>query len=172
MKHLLWIAVFAVGILVAIPIAGAAEKKEIITSDADFLAKSMTCGTAAVKYSEIAAKQAANDDVKAFAKRMVKDHAQMNDKLAVAAKNLKIAVVSGLEKDMKARCENLAKLTGADFDRAYLKIIIEEHERGIKNCESEARTSTDPDLKAFAASAVPDLKKHVQEARDLSEKIK
>jgi putative membrane protein len=140
--------------------------------DADFLVQASTAGTAEVKLGELATKQATDEKVKAFAQKMVKDHGAMNDKLAEMAKGLKLAVVTGLEKDAKATYDRLAKLKGAEFDREYMKVMVDDHEKAVTLFEREAKTGTDAGMKAFAIENVAHVKDHLKDARDISDAIK
>jgi putative membrane protein len=140
--------------------------------DPDFLVQAFTAGTADVKLGELAAKQATDEKVKAFAQKMVKEHGMMNDKLAEMAKGLKLAVVTGLEKDAKATYDQLAKLKGAEFDREYMKVMVADHEKAVTLFEREAKTGTDAGLKAFAIEHVAHVKDHLKEAREILDGIK
>src|SRR5258707_6054492 len=125
------------------------KESEPIT-DTDFLAQAATSGNAEVKLSELAAKQAGDDKVKAFAQKLVKEHTVLNDKLADAGRGLKFGVVLALEKETKATYDRLSKLQGAEFDREYLKQMIDDHEKAVTLFEREAKTGANADVKKFA----------------------
>src|SRR5947209_7720784 len=128
MARLVTISSVLAGLLLLVPVALAEDKKlETPKDDNDFLIKSISCGTAEVQASELAAKQAATDKVKDFANRMVKDHKQLNNELLTHAKGLKVAVVTGLEKDQRQRYDSLSKLKGNEFDREYMSWMTEAH---------------------------------------------
>lgn len=140
--------------------------------DTEFLAQASTSGTAEIKLSELAAKQAADDKVKGFAQKLIKEHMVLNDKLADAGRGLKFGIVLGLEKETKATYDRLSKLQGAEFDREYLKQMIDDHEKAVTLFEREAKTGTNTDVKKFAADNLPKIKEHLKEARDLRESLK
>src|SRR5262245_55498595 len=98
---------------------GAGEKAEPLT-DKGFLIKALTAGTAEVKYGEFAEGRASNDKVKELARQMIADHTTANKRLAELARNQKLAVLTGLEKEKRATYNRLKGLKGADFDRAYV----------------------------------------------------
>jgi putative membrane protein len=133
--------------------------------DVDFLAKAAACGNAEVKYSELAAKQATNAKVKEFARTLAEEHKQANNKLGEFARGLKTAVLAGLEKDKQAIYDDLSKRSGADFDRAYMKQMVEDHEKAIKMFEAQSKEGKHDGLKTFATDTLPKLKKHLEEAR-------
>ncbi|MBI3653058.1 MAG: DUF4142 domain-containing protein [Acidobacteria bacterium] len=67
--------------------------------------------------------------------------------------------------------EKLAKLSGADFDREYMKYMVEDHVKDVAMFEKEAKTGKDADIKAFAEKTLPTLKEHLQMARDTNAKV-
>lgn len=62
--------------------------------------------------------------------------------------------------------DKLEKLSGAQFDRAYLDQMAKDHQKTIKEFERQSTMGTDPQLKAFAAKVLPDLKEHLKMTQD------
>ena len=147
----------------------AADKPQL--SDPDFLAQAAEAGTAEIKLAELADTRASDDAVKDFARCMIKDHTAIAAKLTDAARGAKVAVVAGLDKDARAAEDRLAGLKGADFDRAYMKQMVEDHEKAVSLFEAEAKGGTTDGLKTFAADTLPTLQDHLKMARMLSDKL-
>ncbi len=132
--------------------------------DEDFLTKAINAGMKEVKVSELAEKNARNEQVRSFAKDLVKDHTKANKELLDQAKNLRVAVAAGLPQDQKTKVDNLGKLTGADFDREYIRMMVDDHKEAITLFETEARTGKNADLKSFAEKTLPTLRQHLKHA--------
>src|SRR5262245_24267991 len=96
-------------------------------TDKEFVAKALSDGLVEVKLGELAEKRARNEKVKEFARTMVKDHTKANKELRELATNFKLAVAAGLGRDQQATYLRLSRLDGADFDRAYMKAMVEDH---------------------------------------------
>jgi putative membrane protein len=141
-------------------------------SDEDFLIKAVASGVREVKFSELAEKQAANADVKNFAAQLVKDHNDANKELLSRAKGLKIAVITGLDKDKRTAYTNLGKLSGDDFDREYMRMMVEDHEKAVSLFRDYSTAGKNDDLRQFATKTLPTLKHHLEEARNLFAKLK
>jgi predicted outer membrane protein len=63
----------------------------------------------------------------------------------------------------------MQKLSGADFDRAYLKEAgVSEHEKAVKLFEEESQRGNDPDTRAFAGKLLPGIQEHLRIAREVS----
>jgi putative membrane protein len=63
--------------------------------------------------------------------------------------------------------EYLQKLSGAEFDREFMKMMVRDHEHVIAAFDKEATSGQDPQLKAFAAKTLPTLHSHLQMAKQV-----
>ena len=61
----------------------------------------------------------------------------------------------------------LSAMSGAEFDRAYSKMMLSDHTKDVKEFEKQSTKGGDPDLKAFASKTLPTLQEHLQMARNL-----
>ena len=66
----------------------------------------------------------------------------------------------------------LAGLSGADFDRAYVNMMVKDHEKDVKEFEKASAKATDPDIRAWATSTLPTLREHLQQIRDIQSRMK
>jgi len=76
-------------------------------------------------------------------------------------KDSNISIVSGLEKDSRAKVDQMSKLQGADFDREYMKMMLEDHKKDIKAFNDEGQRGDDPEVKGFALRTLPTLRAHL-----------
>ena len=141
-------------------------------NDREFLIQATQGGHAEVKFSELADKRSQNEKVREVAKRMTEDHTAANKRLTELAKNQKVAVVAGFERDKRDIYNNLSKLNGADFDREYMKQMVEDHEAAVKLFEHETKIGTDPDVKKFAEETLPTLRDHLKQAKMVRDGLK
>jgi putative membrane protein len=137
-----------------------------------FLIKAVTSGVYGVKVSEHAEKNAQNEEVRTFAKTLVKDHSQANKDLLEHARGIKVAVVTGLAKDRKAKFDDLAKLSGKQYDRHYMKMMIDGHKEAIDLYQREAQSGANDELKAFANRTLPALRRHLKHAQEIMDTLK
>ena len=61
--------------------------------------------------------------------------------------------------------DKLSKKTGAEFDREYMKEMVSDHKKDVKDFESAAKKADDPDIKSFASSTLPTLQQHLEMAQ-------
>ena len=77
--------------------------------------------------------------VKDFGAMMVKDHGEANNKLKSVASLLNIALPESVSDDAKKDIEKLDKKNGKDFDKAYVDMMVDDHEKDV----TEFRKATD-----------------------------
>jgi putative membrane protein len=138
--------------------------------DGVFIKTAAMAGMAEVDHGELAATNAASNDVKEFAQKMVADHSKANDELKTIASQKNIPLPTELDAKHKAMQDKLAKLKGAAFDRAYMTHMAAAHKEAAALFEREAKSGKDPDVKAFAEKTLPTIQDHLKRAQDLNAK--
>ncbi len=150
-----------VGLLFAVPALAA----EAPRGDAKFIKGAAEGNLAEVKLGELAQQRAASDSVKEFGKRMATDHQKAYDELSQVASQKGVAMPTALDRGHQRRYDKLAKLSGADFDRAYMKEMVRDHDKDVKAFQKEANAGKDPDVKAWASRTLPTVQEHQQLAK-------
>jgi putative membrane protein len=140
---------------------------ELSSHDRKFVKEAAIGGMYEVEAGQLALKNASSDEVKQMAQHIVDDHTQANEKLKSIAQAKGLTDVP-MELDSKHQKEldKLGKLSGADFDRKYSSMMVSDHKKDIKAFEKEAKSGSDPEIKQFAADAVPTLKGHLSMAQN------
>ncbi|MBB2487656.1 DUF4142 domain-containing protein [Mitsuaria sp. WAJ17] len=67
--------------------------------------------------------------------------------------------------------ERLQGLSGADFDREFMKQMVTDHKTAVADFQRAAASASDPELKTFAQRTLPGLQEHLQMARSLGERM-
>lgn len=163
------------GLLIAMPavtLAQAPAAKEsksakLPRADEKFLKSAAEDNLAEVKLGELAEQHAASDSVKQFGKRMATDHQKAYDELKQLASQKGVMMPTALDRTHQARYDRLAKLNGADFDRAYMKDMVKDHDRDVKEFQKQANSGKDPDLKSWASTTLSTLKEHQEQAKQV-----
>jgi putative membrane protein len=133
----------------------------------EFASKATTGGMMEVDLGQLAQQNASDARVKDFGAMMVKDHSAANQELQtlVSRRNFTPKIDHEKHEKMKA---SLAKKTGPEFDKAYIKMMVEDHKKDVKEFEDAAQNATDPDIKAYASKTLPVLKAHLDSAVAIS----
>ena len=141
------------------------------TSKDTFIRRAAEGGMAQVQLGELAQQKAESPQVKEFAQRMVNDHSKANDQLKQLAAKEGVTVpekLSARDKETKARLE---KLSGAEFDRAYMADMVSHHTHDVTEFRTQARTARDPAVKSFASETLTTLEDHLKNARNVDRQV-
>ena len=141
-------------------------------SDAKFAVDAANGGMAEVALGKLAQQQATSAAVKDFANMMVTDHSKANDELMALAKSKNITLPDSVSNDKKDAMMDLSKKTGADFDKAYVDMMIDGHKKTIDLFEDESKNGKDADIKAFADKTLPTIKMHLTHIQSIHDSMK
>jgi putative membrane protein len=142
--------------------AGAMNSK-----DRDFVMDAAMGGLMEVELGQLAAQKGTSEAVKQFGQRMVDDHGKANTELMSLATRKGITLPTSIDDKHRQDITKLSAMSGADFDRAYSKMMLKDHEKDVSEFEKQSTKGTDPDVKAFASSTLPTLQEHLTMARAL-----
>jgi putative membrane protein len=172
------ISLGALGLVLAFALmamdGAAAQQRDVqdLPLDREFLIKTITCNHAEIRASELATSRASNAKVKEFANKLIKEHKDVSERLTELAKNFKLAILAGTEKETKDMLDRLGNLSDAGFDKEYMKTMVNEHEKAVQMFEAQAKKGTDASLREFATTTLPTLRAHLTEAKKISTELK
>jgi predicted outer membrane protein len=189
-----------------------------------FLSKAMESNTFEVRLGEMAVNKTQNNQVKEFAQMIVRDHTQAIDQMKklrdarmadsvsskgqVDTKTTKNTPDVQLTPEHQRTLDRLASLSGADFDREFMDMMVRDHRENIRDFEAHSRAhgnvissnpqkstgagqattrnkpaAADPknyshselnrdlDTAEFAASMLPTLRQHLDQAEAIQREL-
>jgi putative membrane protein len=140
--------------------------------DGNFIMKAAQGGLAEVELGRLASEKAQNAEVKKFAQKMIEDHSNANAELKSVATKKNVTLPTEVSADHKATMEKLKALSGAEFDKAYVQAMVDDHKKTVDLFETESTGGTDADVKAFALKTLPNLKMHLEMIQGIQAKMK
>jgi putative membrane protein len=138
-------------------------------ADKMFARKALEGGMAEVQLGQLAAKNAGSDDVKQFGQKMVDDHTKLGDQLKPIAEQLGVTAPTTLSAKDKALMTKLQGESGEQFDKTYLKAMVKDHRKDLKEFQKEARSGKDQSLKDAASQGAEVIQGHLSEAEQLAQ---
>jgi putative membrane protein len=136
-----------------------------------FAMKAAQANIAEVELGKLAQQKAKSDDVKKFAQMMVDDHSKALDELKSVAGPKSITLPTALDAEHKKLSDRLSKLSGAGFDREYMQAMVDGHRKVAADVRKESKSGADPDLKAWAAKALPTVEAHLKQAETVNRSV-
>ena len=158
----------SVMLALALPIAACGTKavtplpdQQILTgqklnqADANFVTSAYQIVQLDKQEGQLAQTRAADPQVRAIAVELSTKADTLYPRLEAAIKANGITPPSRMPEPLQRRIEDLERLQGADFDRAYLTDQIESHQHAVAVFQAEQRRTQDPNMKSLADQALP-----------------
>ena len=156
----LTVAALSVAGVAAAQDAPAAKSSSLSVKDKTFMKKAVKGGMMEVAMGNLAAENGQSDGVKSFGKRMVTDHSKANEELKSIASQKGVTLPSK---------EPTVKWSS---DKAYITMMVKDHEKDLAEFQEEAKTGSDPDVKKFAEDTAKMVQEHLALAKETQSKLK
>ena len=126
----------------------------------------MVVNLAAWEYEQIelaktAKRKTANRTIKNIATTLLADHMMMMKQLREYAVNHTISIPDSITAADRQHARKMAENnTPTEFDKQWVKDLLDKHEKLIAAMEDGATTAGDPDLRAWINDALPKIRVH------------
>jgi len=170
----------------------------ISSGDKNFVNDQLSGGMAEVQIAQLTKDHAASPEVKEFGQMMIDDHTKAGTELKQVAAQYNVDTVDESKEFDKHKdaMDRLSKLRGGEFDKEYVKAMVDDHQNAVDSLESRVDSTaslkdkiTDKDAKdtqvipektdnavaasvnQWAAQALPVVRHHLDEARALNDTL-
>lgn len=131
---------------------------------------------AEIAHGQLAIEKGKDAAVKAYGRQLVADHTAADQKVVALAKKTKVsptamaseATIEAEKGRSDPKMSALHNLSGDEFDKQFVSMMAEEHDRTIDFVNGACEATTNPELKALLTKLLPTLEKHASEARKLA----
>jgi putative membrane protein len=167
--------VAATGALIVFNAAAAAQGAA--PTDPQIAAIVVTANQVDIDAGKLAEGKSANNDVKEFARLMVKDHGNVNKAATDLAKKLKLTpednpTAQSLKQGGDSNIAKLKTLSGKAFDRAYVDNEVTYHQAVLDALDkSLVPNAKDDELRALMVNSRPAFVAHLQHAKLLQSRL-
>jgi putative membrane protein len=154
-------------LIAATAAALAASARAQDADDSQFLQEAIRTDIAEVKLSELALQRSNDDGVRDFAHRVQTDHSASMQQSAALAKDLGTRIPSASSDEAQQHYASLAKLSGQEFDAAFVSHMAAGHRDAVAKFGEQAHANPDQAIADFATKTLPTLKQHLAMAESL-----
>ena len=142
---------------------------------------------AEIQLGQLASQRAQSSEVKQFAQKMIQSHTKALSELKSVANNANASVPAELDDKHRDLHQRLSGLQGAEFDREYMKVMVDAHEDmadllegradnagaspGASSPSNAQSAGGDAALNQWAAKTLPEVRQHLQEAQQLQKSV-
>jgi putative membrane protein len=128
-----------------------------------FIQQGLEGSQAEINASKLAESRSNNSHLISFASKVITDHAAAGDELEKIAINNKVKAGDSVSIAHQKVIADMAALSGADFDKAYIQLMVADHQNAVK-LYSAATNDRIEDIQRFARKTLPVLKMHLDSA--------
>lgn len=147
------------------------SKATVDQNAVDFAKEAASGGMMEVQLGNLAQKNSKNKDVQDYGKMLVDDHSSLNNDLKDLAGKKNINLPTTVTSDQQDKIDKLSKKTGTDFDKDFISMAVNDHEKDISKFKKAGEKIQDADFKDFIVKALPKLQKHLDKAKELKKKM-
>lgn len=155
---------------------GSMEATNEPKSDGDIMTMISHSNNLEVSSSALAKTHATNAQVKAFATQMVTEHTAMQKQGQQIGKALGVEGTASDAATDKAEhgADELGDIKdkkGADFDKAYMEMQVQAHEKTLAELRSYETRAQNAELKTMITGAIPKVEAHLQKAQQIRQQL-
>lgn len=137
----------------------------VSAADQAFLTDAMKGDNSEVALGTLAQQKGASQGVKDLGQMLATDHGAHAQTLSALANQVGVVTTAELKDEAKTEETKLNGLSGAAFDKEFVRATVEDHKKDIAAYEKEAK-GTGP-VATMAQQTLPTLKKHLAAAEKL-----
>jgi putative membrane protein len=129
----------------------------------EFLQNAQQGNNSEIMLGRLAAEQARSPAVRDFANALVSDHRQARNDVRDVGQRLGLQPDRDVSPEAREERDRLMGLRGRDFDREFIRFMVEDHRRDIGDFRDEARENHGP-VSELAQRQLPTLRNHLRMA--------
>lgn len=141
--------------------------KHVTQQDKDFLRAAHQSNLAEIADGNLALQKSSNPSVRALGAMWIADHTRLDADLAKVAATLGVALPAKPNAEQRALARKLQELSGAEFDKAWIKGETTGHRKAKANGQRELKKGSNELAIAVAQTSAPIIEHHLQELLDL-----
>ena len=142
-----------------------------ISADMGFVREAASGNLMEIQLGQLAQNKASNPAVKQFAQRMVADHNNLQNQLTSVASSGGQSFTPTMDSRHQNQINRLQNLSGAEFDRNYMSLMIRAHQRDVNNFQTQSQSANSAQVRTLAANSLPVLQQHLSLAQQVGSQV-
>lgn len=128
--------------------------------DKQFTTKVSQGNIAEIKTSQLALKKSSNKNVRMIATMLIQQHGKSQKDLKSVAQLHTVSLPADTDPMHKREYRMLSRMSGAAFDKAYMKGQVRDHNATVALFNKELSAGNETHVRSFAAKYLPDIQNH------------
>lgn len=143
----------------------------VTTSEQDFMTKMMQAYLAELEMSRAALQKSDNSDVRDYAHMIQSDQSGALDDVADLMKSKNVPNPKTSAAETQKDIMRLNRLTGPEFDREFINLMVDDHQKAVEMFQDMQTTAQNPDVRKYVEDKLPNLEMHLDKGRQLQSKL-
>ena len=144
--------------------------QKVSKDDMQTLSRMAQADMAEIEAGKLAQQKASSPEVKKYGEHMVQEHTKMLEEGKKLAQSKGAKPPASTDKKHQAALKKLQGMDGDEFDRQYMRQMVQDHQDVMKLAQKAAK-SKDPEIKAHAERGTPHIKEHLDQAKQVLSKL-
>jgi putative membrane protein len=140
-------------------------------SERDFMMEAAQADLAEIDMAQVALQNSGTGDVKDFANMIKSDHTSALEDLTELMKDTNVPQPKSIPVELQQDISRMRSLTGGEFDREFVNMIVSEHQKVIEMFRDQQSTAQNQDVKKYVEDTLPRLEMHLEKAQRLQTKV-
>lgn len=142
-----------------------------VKADSKFIREVTADNVLETSLGQLAERKAENSEVRQFAQRMVGEHGKLQSDWAAMASRNGVGYNTGFGKHHRKKLEQIQNLSGKEFDRAYMTLMIQNHKDYVDYFQKEGRAANSAQVRNLVSAGLPTLQQHWSMAKQIGVKV-
>jgi putative membrane protein len=142
------------------------------SKEADFMVDAAAFILQTKEMIRLAKERGKGENIKEMASMMEKDHTELETEMKELAAKKQITLPAEITEKGNNKVRKLNEKSGAEFDKHYCEILVDEHKDAIKTFEKAIDKSDDIEIKNWAIRTTPILRNHLDHAMTCDQNYK
>jgi len=135
--------------------------------DHEFIAEAVRDGLTEIELGRLGVTEASDTRVRELARSLLEEHEKANRELVRLAKQKRLEVPTEIDRERRCLIDDLKGTAAGEFQQAYMKALVKDHQRSISIFLQESRAGEDDDVKDFAGRLLSVLTDHFRLAKSI-----
>ena len=144
---------------------------QTVRADSLFIGEVNTSNDVELRLARLAQNKASADVVKGFAQKMVTDHSWMQREWANVSAQSGARVSTATNTQTQAQISRLERLSGSEFDRAYMTAMVQSHQQTVNAFDTRGRMTQSAQVRELVARSLPYVQEHLTLARQVAGQV-
>ena len=142
---------------------------DAVEDDAQYLTDAAEILLSEIEIGKLGLAKSSNPEVKKFAQALVTDHTKALEELNALANKKTISIPTTITEEGREEYNKLDKYTSAEFDKKFIDLTTDDHEKAVDKMTEIAQKATDADIKTWSSRQITVMLEHHEIVKKLGE---